>query len=271
MESRPTILLGLGLYFAQLILCYPAAYLLLFPLSPILSALGLSGEHPGGIHFAGYAALACVFAGSLIGWVVGQVAPSLIPTGRWIWAVLDLLILSDLIRGWTHPSPLPWLPEYFFAYGGNEGLGVALFTLPASCATGYSIGMFFPKRWGRVGRPASPITVILGFTLLLTALVLAVPGLQSFEQERLDAWHRFASVIDRRGLSLSPDGETLCATQDEIAKRGLPFLRWGSHLNVLGVGSCAGGVPGQLKRVQVLDGDNAGKQGWVQSYGLSEH
>ena len=274
-DTRPGCLYLTAAYFGQLILSYPAVLLASLPFSPLLGVLGLSSEHPGQISFAGYQGLVCILVGSIIGTGAGYLKPSLVPSGRWVWALPDVLILSDVIpRAFTNSTSIPWLPEYLFAYGGNEGLAVFLFTLPACCATGYSLGILMlsaANRGARVGQSVLLKRLVAAFACLTALLVLMVPMLRNFERTRLEEWHRLASIIEPRGLPFSPDPLSLCGSQNGIANLALPLLRRGTYVERLGSHACTIGGPLQLEQVKVLDGPSAGKEGFVSSYGLLEH
>ncbi len=174
---------------------------------------GLGGEHQSHIQFGGYEALGFLYLGMFTGWVFGVEAPALISTGRWIWA-LPAIFFPDMLREVSKSQAIPYLPEYFFATPGNEGLGVYLFTLPTSFALGYSIGMSLAgtkSKWARLTNlsPMPPVItiVVVGGTLFGILALLA----HRFEISRTESWSRVRTVIDRPGLMLLPKANRLCA------------------------------------------------------------
>ena len=273
---RPGCIMGLlpsALRFAgQLVLCYPATLLAGAPFSFVLYKCGLSGEHPSNVYFAGYQALICLFLGPVIGWYAGRLASSFVSTGRWIWVAPAILLLWDIVASEFPHS----LPEYLFATGSNEGLGVFLLTLPACSATGYSLGMAFASMRGVWARATWPRVVILAlFGLALFGLFTSF--LHSFERARLDRWSRVRTVIDPSGLAISRDVGLLCVNPAN-PPGGIQLKEW-TDVESLEHHACKGGhlVDGDtaqdafmLERVRVLTGPHAGLEGWVSSYGLGE-
>ena len=85
--------------------------------------------------------IVCLFVGIAIGWIVGRTAPSSVPIGRWIWVLPAFVVFPGMASEEFSSQLVPWLPEYFFATGSNEGLAVFFGMLPAFSALGYSIGM----------------------------------------------------------------------------------------------------------------------------------
>jgi hypothetical protein len=106
------------------------------PVTAFLARQGLSGNHGPGVHFAGYEILACLLLGPSVGWAMGRFKPSLVRTGCWIWIIPVAILVPEALRESRHLS-LAYFPEYIFATGGNEGLGVYLFTLLAMYIAGY--------------------------------------------------------------------------------------------------------------------------------------
>ena len=74
------------LYIAQLFGVYPITLLAGMPLFFVFAKLGIDGSHGDGVNFAGFGALICLFMGALLGHIFGIRWPSLVPTGRWVWA-----------------------------------------------------------------------------------------------------------------------------------------------------------------------------------------
>jgi len=275
-------------YFLQLLFSYPVVLIASIPFSTVFSKLGFSGEHSSGKFFGGYEALVCLFVAPFIGWIVARLKPSFVPSGRWIWILPVMVIVPDTIRQLLHQQSIPWLPEYFFATAGNEGLGVYLFTLPMCSAAGYSVGMFFTGRSHRDERVSrlrsaskAAIVTIAGFALfcLFTSL------LRKFENSRLERWERVRTVIDPTGLAFSADVRFLCGPKDLASSRAF-LLRRGTYVESLERRGCNEdqlvdvnaipppkvGSPGPflLDRVRILGGPLAGSEGWVLEYGLQE-
>jgi hypothetical protein len=164
-------------------------------------------------------------------------------------------------------GPVPSLPEEFFITGSNEGLGVVLLTLPMCSATGYSIGMVLlgMRRFLR-----TVIVVAVGAALFTPCALI----LHRYERAKIENWSKVRSVIDPSGLPFSPDPNFLFAhptgqlpllhaTVEDLEKR------------VCSKGQLAeAGAPQSysaftIKKVRILNGPNAGREGWVPSYGLS--
>jgi hypothetical protein len=280
-DDRPGCVIGLlpsALRYAfQLLLCYPVTLLASLPLSLVLSKVGLSGEHQSQIYFGGYDALLYLFIAPIVGWGAGRLAPSLVSTGRWIWAAPVIVVLWDIVGEEFRPQSVPWPPEYLFAIG--EGLGVYLFTLPACSAAGYSIGMAFvgiSRRWGRLTQSH---IVALGLAgVLLFSLLAAL--MHNLERAKLDSWNRLRTVIDHSGLPFSHDAGLLCANPTNPP--GSILLADWTTAESLERRACKGGrlldldkeaTPDAfiLERVRVLTGPHAGLEGWVCAYGLREH
>jgi hypothetical protein len=241
---------------------------------------GLGGEHPSHVQFAGYEALVCLFIGVLTGWVFGLKIPALISTGRWIWILPAIVVFPDMVREVSRSQSIPWLPEYFFATPGNEGLGVYLLTLPTFSALGYSIGMILvgtKSKWVQLAElspmpPATTIIVVGG--ALLGILVLMA---HKFADSRIESWSRVRTVIDRPGLMLVPDANRLCS--DRASEGGLLLptgikvegleRRVCSKGHVLDVDAPRPADAWSVERVKVLAGSNTGLKGWVLAYGIS--
>lgn len=249
-----------------------------FPFSSLLSAFGLSGEHPSNVYFAGYRALACLFVGPLVGWVVGLKIPLFVVTGRWIWLLPAVVFIPDLVREGLNPQPVPY-SGYLFATGGEGVLGVDLFTLPAVSALGYSIGMAFVganRRWPKLARlrpQRRVITITLACVALFSALAILA---HQFERSRIERWSRVRSLIDN--LWLSPDPMLVCSgptSENGIPLKGMIMVE-GLERRVCGkdklLDADAPRPAGSwvVERVKVLNGPNAGVQGWVLEYGLRE-
>jgi len=264
-------------YCLQLIFCYPLTMLAVWPVSALLGTLGLSGEHPSHIYFAGYRALLCLFVGPIVGWAVGRMSPSRVTVGRWLWLLPAVVLIPSIIHA-MRTGPVPWLPEEFFITGDNEGLGVVFITLPACSAIGYSVGMVLAGMPGEraITYAIRPILRIALALVIGAALFVPCAALLSrFERAKMQSWSKVRSVIDPSGLRFSPDPNQLCAAPSSSA---LPLLQ--ATVESLESRICGGGrlvetgapLPRdsfQIERVKVLGGPNAGLEGWVPSYGLS--
>lgn len=251
------------------------------PFSALLSILGLSGEHPSHTHFAGYEGIVCLFVGIAVGWIIGRKVPAFVPIGRWIWVLPAIVVFPDMVREGLSSQPVPWLPEEFFATGGNEGLGVFLLMLPTFSAAGYSIGMALvgtKQKWARLTH-LSPmphaVTVIMAWLVVFTILALSA---HSFERSRIEKWSRVRTVIDRPGLSLSTDANQLCSTRTSSGGLLLPTgtmvegleRRVCFNRRVLDEDVQRPAGSWSVERVKVLTGSNGGVEGWVLAYGLLE-
>jgi hypothetical protein len=262
--ETPRRLPGIVRYFAQLILSYPVVGLAALPISAMLSLLGL-GVHANSVHFAGYAAVLCGFlVGPVVGLLIGRGEPRLVHTGRWIWVLPAAVVIPAAVRDLIPIDGVPWLPESFFATPSNEGLGVYLFTLPAFCALGYSIGMAFTER--EIGGD-----MLLCWALLLVVLVGVA---HAFEVSRLEEWSRVRFVVDPDGAKFSEEPNLLCTTGDAL------LLTRPTAMETLERRDCG---PGRLlepdeprrsgswevQRVRVLNGPHKGAVGWVRSYAVA--
>jgi hypothetical protein len=176
---------------------------------------------------------------------------------------------------------IPWLPNYFFASGDNEGLGVFLLTLPTFSALGYSIGIALVgtrSRWEKLTglSPISSVaTITVAWVVLFSALALLAHG---FERSRIDKWSRVRTVVDRPGLWLSTDANQLCSARTSTAG---PLLPTGTKVEgmerrvcfnsrLLDEDALAPAGSWSMERVKVLNGSNGKVEGWVPSYGLLE-
>jgi len=266
-------------YFLQLFLAPPVVFLTCIPFFALLPVIGLSGEHPWQTHYVGYAAVVCLFVGPLIGLGVGSKIPSLVAAGRWIGALPLAFLLSEIVDQGLSSHTIPWLPEGFFATGGNEGLGAYLGTLPASSALGYSLGMVLvgtKARWKTLNRLSSVprvLTIMLMAFALFGMLAWIAHG---FERSRIESWSKLQRAIDRPGLWLSTDASLVCS--GPTSESGI-FLRSGSLVDGLERRACgkdklldsdAPRPAGSwvVEKVKILDGPNAGVEGWVLAYGL---
>lgn len=265
-------------YLIQLLLCYPAVMLAAEPFSFLLSNSTLSGNHPSHIHFAGYGALVCVLVGPIVGWGIGRVAPSLMPSGRWVWLPF-LILLPDIFRAQLHPEAIPWLNEYLFQTAGEGGLAVVLFTLPACSAVGYSAGMALAGIKAAFLKPSRlrsilPIAVLSA--LGIAVFCLTAPLLRQFEEAKVERWSKVRYVVERPGLWLSRDPTPLCAGEPGVLSiSALTMVEALESRNCSGDQLLEPGTPPQptswsLERVRVLNGPHAGAEGWVLAYGLLE-
>jgi hypothetical protein len=236
------------------------------PTSALHRAFGLAGEHPPYIYFAGYDTLLCLFVSPILGWTAGRVAPSLLLTGRWTWVLPAILLIPMIILG-PRTAPVPSLPDGFFITGSNEGLGVVLFTLPMCSAIGYLIGMLLlgMRRVLRIG-----IVVAIGAALFIPCALI----LHRYERATIESWSKVRSVIDPLGLPFSPDPNFLCAHptgQLSLLHATVEDLetRVCSKGQLTETGSPQSHRAFTIKKVRILNGPNAGREGWVPSYGLS--
>src|ERR1700679_1440987 len=176
-------------YLLQFVLCYPAVLLASWPISALLSQLGFTGSHPGSVLFAGYEAIACLFAGPILGWCAGRVSPKLTAAGRWIWVIPVGLIFWDLASTALNGRGVygvAWLPENLFATGDNEGIGVFFFTLPACSLAGYSVGISLAgKRLTWLTNPQNASLSAMAVVALFTALLLLA---HNVERDDIDKW-----------------------------------------------------------------------------------
>ena len=276
--DRPGLWPPLLRYFAQLFLCYPAVLIAARPFTALIRVLGFTGDYPSRIHFAGYDALIClVVAGPIVGYLTGRFVPPLMGSGRWIWALPAAFLVWDSIDLALMVQTVPYLPGKLFAYGGNEGLGVYLLTLPACSAMGYSLGMALVgarERWSAFRSQWSIHWSALVLAWVGIFCVLALP-LRLIETTRINAWSKVRDVVDY--LMLVEDANTLCASKP-TAYRPVPR---GAVVQSLEHRVCGGNQllepsalaqagSWQVERVKLLTGPNAGLEGWVLAYGLIE-
>lgn len=256
--ERPSALLGVVSYFAQLCLAVPIGWIV----ASAFSLLGF-GKHSNQVHFAGYDVLASLLAGALAGRVVGRSEPKIRRVGRWVWALPGAFAFPAILSQLLGPGPVPWLPDSLFISGGNEGLTVFLFTIPAFSALGYSVGMAYSDIRLSSG-------IVMGAALAFAVLAM---GAHEVERSRIDARSRTRFVADPQGLRFSRDPMTLCSSGEAL------LLPSGTHVEALEHRSCGPGRlldPGEPKRsrewdverVRILDGPNKGMEGWVLAYGI---
>lgn len=221
----------------------------------------------------------CLFVGPVVGWGVGRKQPSFVSTGRWIW-VLPSLFLSWKIADELTFQRIPGLPESFFAVGpAIASLIVDLLTLPAFSALGYSIGMALVganRKRSKLAR-LRPKWRVVTITLACVALFSALATLaHQFESSKIERWSTVRSVIDN--LWLSTDANYLCS--GPTSENGILLTRAimveGRERRVCGKDKLldAGAPPPAgswvVERVRVLNGPNAGVEGWVLAYRLLE-
>jgi hypothetical protein len=281
MDDSPGFLKPAFRYFLQLLFFCPAIMLATVPFSGLLSLLGLSGKHPSDTYFAGYEGIGCLFVGIAVGWIVGRKAPSFVPIGRWVWVMPAIVVFPAMVREGLSSQPVPWLPDEFFATGGNEGVGVFLLMLPTFSAVGYSIGIALvgtEPKWLRLTH-LSPmphaVTIIVAWLVLFSLLVLSA---HSFEHSRIEKWSRVRTVIERPGLSLFNDANQLCSTRTSSGGLLLPAgtmvegleSKVCSNHRVLDKDVQPPSGSRSVERVKVLTGSNGGVEGWVLAYGLLE-
>lgn len=77
-----SLLIFVLLYVCQLFLFYPEVMLAAKPFAALMGLIGLSGNYPSHIHFAGYDALVCVLiSGPLVAYVTARLFPTTISSG----------------------------------------------------------------------------------------------------------------------------------------------------------------------------------------------
>jgi hypothetical protein len=180
---------------------------------------------------------------------------------------------------------LAYLPGYLFATGDNEGLGVYLLTLPVCATVGYSLGMILlslNRRW--------PSGTRLQFVVRVAILLLVAGVGLGFLSTRLHDFER--AVFERRAnirrvmsdaLQVSSDPKLFC--DEYIPKRYLPLLPRGTVVQKLDRRACRGdeivdadSPPPQgkghysligVEKIRVVEGIDAGLEGWVLVSGLS--
>lgn len=267
------------LYLSQSFLFYPEAMLVAKPIAALMGLIGLSGNYPSHIHFAGYDALICAFiSGPLVAYITARLFPVTILSGRWIWLlpVAGALILSLTARSGP-PQNVPYLPALLFETAGEGALGPFLFTYPICSAIGYSLGMILAglrRDWLSPTAAKFHLPTIAVPVSFAAVLCVAVVLLHGFEREKITKWSQVRRVIS--ALQLSRNAEALCS-----GSPGELPLTWGTMVQSLETRNCGGdhlleaGAPPQprswtLEKVRVLDGPNAGTEGWVLAYGLLE-
>jgi len=141
-------------------------------------------------------------------------------------------------------------------------------------------------RWAKEDR-LSYLERILGVSMTAVALFgLFALALYNCERRSLARWARLGSVIDKSGLQLSPDAKYFCGIRADTSAARLALLPWGTNVETLESLVCDGNqlihadpsppaIPGRtgpflIDRVRVLNGPNAGSEGWVLEYGLVE-
>jgi hypothetical protein len=267
-------------YFVQLFYCIPGILIASIPFRHILSMLRLDSDHqPSG--FAGFEELVTVLAGVFAGLWIARYYPRWVSSGRWVGLLPALVLL------WDYPlsqGEIPWLPDSLFRSGGDQ-LGVG-FTLAECAPVGYSVGMI--AAWV-LSRAASG-------NRLRTTVALSVIGaglfgilanvLHDAELRYVANWVGVSSVIDRDGLALAADAQSLCEAQTKNVYLEVPLLPSGTYVKNLERLGCTESqlvspdhlpppVVGRhgtvlMDRVKVLGGPQAGKEGWVLEYGLME-
>ena len=275
---------GVFWYFVQLAFSYPATYVASMPVSAFLARYGLSGDHGPGVHFAGYEALACLLVGASLGWAAGRFKRSLVRTGCWIWILPVAIVLPDVLRQSRHLS-LAYLPEYFFATGGNEGLAVYLLTLPSCAAVGYSLGMVL-LNLNDLLPPATRLRSVFRLAVLLMTAVAALGflaiKLRDFERQTFERRAKIRLTISD-ALQVSPDPQLFC--KEYQPSRRLPLLPPRTVVEKLDRRACLGDkvvdadTPSPLGRdhysligvekIRVVEGIDSGLEGWVLVSGLS--
>jgi len=259
-------------FFVQLILCYPATMLLVAPLSKLLEQFGWSGDLPRHVHFAGYEALLCLFVAPLVGWITG-LERQLIPSGRWTWVPPVLLRVPSAIYSAFQPPLDPrYLPDELFTLSGSEGLGVALFTLPACCAIGYSLGIWLRS----IRRPRTAVAFAAVAEVAVAAFVGSATLMHRYEIAKLESLSRMRVVHGFKGLHFSTDPNVLCTSSPSPS---LPFLERLDPVESIETRMCGAGrlldrgatePPNSfsIEKLRFLDGPNAGRTIWVPSYGV---
>jgi len=266
-------------YFLQFILVAPGVMIAAIPCLGLLDLAGLSEDKQHG-KFAGYEALVCLYVGVLVGWWMSRRAPLLKTTGCWIWVAPAAVYLSATLAAEFRPRPIE-LNGWLFA-STSLGLGVLVFTLPLCSIAGYSIGMALsgrkPRELTRSQRLMTASSVV-AITFCTLALLL-----HTYETRTLARWSKIRSVI-ADSLELVADPKSLCGVQKNMFTPGRVLQR-GANVETLGRITCDEGRlvemdtlpppiagksgPYWLQHVRVLDGANAGGEGWVPQYGLME-
>lgn len=242
--------------------------------------LRLDSDHqPGG--FAGFEELVTVFAGVSAGLGIARYYPRWVSSGCWVGVLPALLLLWD----YTAPrGEIPWLPDSLFRSVGDQfGVG---FTLVECATVGYSVGMIAAWILSRVAS-GNRLTHAVALSVVGAALfgILAFV-LHDAELRHLASWDGVSSVIDRDGLALTPDAQSLCEAQTKEVHLEVPLLPLGTYVKSLERLGCKESqlvspdhlpapVVGRhgtvlMDRVKVLWGPRAGRQGWVLEYGLIE-
>jgi len=266
-------------YALHVFCCYLAVFLAEQPVSRCLAGLGLSGDHPGTIHFGGYEAVVCFFLGATVGRLVGRRRPELQPTARWVWMVPVALLLWAVVSGTFSEhavAGVPWLPEALFSTHGNYGLSLAVVTLPAFSSAGYSIGMFIARRVDAVSTLRKCTMIIAGATLFGAMLLLA----RHYELTSIERWSKIRTVI-APALAFSPDGDLICQPETLSAESKIATLSGGTMAESLDKRGCSSNhllstaaLPPSdtqaftLEKLRILTGPYAGLEGWVRAYGL---
>jgi len=195
-----------------------------------------------------------------------------------------VIIVPDMFRQSRHLS-LAYLPEYIFATGGNEGLGVYLLMLPTCAAVGYSLGMVLLSL-NDLWPPATRLRSAFRFAVLLLAAGVGLGflgvKLHDFERETFERRAKIRLTISD-ALQVSPDPELFCKEYqpsrrlpllpqrtvvekldrraclgDEVVDADFPPPRGKNHYSLIGI-----------EKIRVLEGIDAGLEGWVLVSGLS--
>jgi len=250
----------LGVYFLQFLISYPLTYLIAVAVQRIFSSAGLIGKDGDGILFAGYLGVMCIGVGAGVGWSVSHWTPSFTSTGHWIWVLPTVIAIPEVFYELFRQQQIPWLPESLFVAGGNEGLGVYLFTLPTCSAVGYSIGTFLNRTTAH-----GVVATAKAIAAFVSALALLILLAHSVESDRIARWKTVRSVIDPGGLGLSAEAIDTCGSRASGSRRGAVLFP-GTYVEMIEQRACDDGQIAD--RVRVLNGSRAGQDGWVLDYGL---
>jgi hypothetical protein len=259
-------------YGSQILLAYPLVAIVGIPFKALLSWWGMSDSLSPTVSFAGFAALTYLYAGLLVGWIVGKLKPALIPTGLWTWLPPVTLLAFDVGPALFRPFFLASrYSEYVYATGSNEGLGVVFFTLPTFAAAGYSGGMLLAwaeKRSSRL-RSARLRTILLA--TWLTTFAAAAPMMRDLESRMVqrDRDIRIAGSIG--GVVITSDVNRLCGPNEAAIAVSDMVVPSGTRLQSLERGVCREGKTFgmartvKIERVRVLEGPYKAAEGWIRS------
>jgi hypothetical protein len=241
-----------------LALAYPLTIIVAVPLFLLLSKAGLDGSIASGVRFVGFDALSSLYTGVLVGWIVGKRFPALMRGGAWVWAVPTAVILFDLVPG-------SQIAHYGYVYttGDNEGLGTLLITLPTCSAIGYSIGIVLAtveRRHPKMSNIRSKAAVLLFWSV---TFAIACTFMRDIERRTVERDKNLRFAVRLSGTALAADAMTLCRTSRPDTSDTM-ILQSITRLKLLNHAACPSGEHfGGLNMVEVEDGPNKGRVGWV--------